>query len=298
MPKRSNQFQSLILLINNSLAGNSEVKESAMLTDKTTGELREVDVLITSNSSGYVVLIAIECVARGRKADTPWIESMHSKHSSLPTNKLILVSENGFYLTALKKAQFLGIEAITIEKALATDWEAAIQLNGEGFVEKTSFSYSCAMVYEFLDGRKTEVKIYNNSEINDGLQKTSVGAFVHHILNSEDFRDTIKEQVLISNNREFQVNFRRNPKGFWVTKIDGEDAIAAELKIYVFVNHSKTPLEFSTGKYQETNFVTGVSTSSDKLQFVLIKNPDGTNQCSIIDGETILKGAEHKSYKL
>lgn len=200
---------------------------------------------------------------------------MHSKHSSLPTNKLILVSENGFYLTALKKAQFLGIEAITIEKALATDWEAAIQLTGEGFVEKTSFSYYCAMMYEFIDGRKTKVKIYNNSEIYIGSQKTSVGAVVHHILDSEDFRDTIKEQVLISNNREFQVNFRRNPKGFWVAKIDGEDAIAAELKIYVFVNHSKTPFEFSTGKYQETNFVTGVSTSSDKLQFVLIKNLTG-----------------------
>ena len=67
-----------------------------MLAGKIKGELRGVDVLITPNSSGNEVFIANEIVARGRKADTLWIESLHSKHNSLPTNKLILVSKKAF----------------------------------------------------------------------------------------------------------------------------------------------------------------------------------------------------------
>jgi hypothetical protein len=40
---------------------------------------------------------------------------MHSKHSSLPTNKLVLVAESGFTSTALKKATFLGIEQLQLK---------------------------------------------------------------------------------------------------------------------------------------------------------------------------------------
>jgi hypothetical protein len=58
MPRRSNLFQRLVLLINSSLAGNARVRESAMLTDKITGELREVDVLTTTNESSYEMQIA------------------------------------------------------------------------------------------------------------------------------------------------------------------------------------------------------------------------------------------------
>ena len=48
--------------------------------DKITGELREVDIVISTNVSGYEVNIGIEVAGRRRKADTPWVESMHSKH--------------------------------------------------------------------------------------------------------------------------------------------------------------------------------------------------------------------------
>ena len=154
MPKRSNQFQRLVLLINRCLAGNAQVIESAMLKDKITGESREVDVLISTDLSVYKVDIAVEVVARARKADATWVESMYAKHSDLPTDKLILVSEKGFYIPALEKAKFYGIETVTIESALAADWKMAIELTTTGIFELTNFKYKCAVIYEFSDGNR------------------------------------------------------------------------------------------------------------------------------------------------
>lgn len=81
MPRRSNRFQRLITLINGVLGTDAHVVESAMLPDKITGELREVDIVISTNVSGYEVNRAIEVAGRRRRADTPWVECMHSKHS-------------------------------------------------------------------------------------------------------------------------------------------------------------------------------------------------------------------------
>lgn len=103
MPRRSNLFHRVITLINASLAGYARVVESAMLRDKITGVEREVDLLITTNAAGYKVSIAIEVVSRARKSDTTWVESMHSKHASLPTDKLILVSEKGFHCPSIRE---------------------------------------------------------------------------------------------------------------------------------------------------------------------------------------------------
>lgn len=271
-----------------------------MLADKITGDLREVDILISSNLSTYKVLIAIEVVARGRKADTPWIESMYSKHNSLPTDKLILVSEKGFSVPALIKAKYLGVDAITIEKALSTNWEVATQLNGQGFIEKTSLNYSCAMIYEFEDRTTKEIQVQDNLEIVVANKKTTVGAIVDYELNSEDFRNIVEEQISISDSRELQIYVEQQPTGFFISEIDGREAKATKLKIYVFIDHTKTPVEFFNGKYKNNHFVTGVSTplSSDKLQFVVVKNADGSSEASIIDGNKIHKVVERKNYKL
>lgn len=178
MPRRSNFFQRLVLLINNSLAGNARVLESAMVTDKITGAQREVDVLISTNAAGYEVRIAIEVVARGRKADTPWVESMHSKHSSLPTDKLILVAEKGFTSPALKKAKFHGIEAITIETALAADWKLATELTATGYFELTSFKYSCSVIYDSGSDTRQQIDVPSSLSITIGTSQTTLDGFV------------------------------------------------------------------------------------------------------------------------
>ena len=122
MPKRSNNFQKLIYLIHHQLAADAIVTESKFLHDSAANIEREVDIVIESQIGDYSLIIGIECQGRGRVADVAWVEQMKSKHESLPTNKLILVSQSGFTEAARTKAKSFGIETMTMGQAARADW--------------------------------------------------------------------------------------------------------------------------------------------------------------------------------
>jgi hypothetical protein len=48
MPKRTNTFQQLVVILHEQIAGQATVVESEMLQNRVTGEEREVDVVIRS----------------------------------------------------------------------------------------------------------------------------------------------------------------------------------------------------------------------------------------------------------
>lgn len=297
MPSRSNQFQRLVLLINCCLAGDARVTESAMVPDKITGEPREVDVLIATSASGYDVHIAIEVVAQGRKAGTPWIESMHSKHSSLPTNKLILVAERGFTSPALRKAQFYGIEAITIEAALATDWKLATELTATGFFELPSFKYSCALIYESPSGTRRQFEVPSSSHITGVSNQTTLDQFVRYVLDLPETKDALYPRITSMNERQFWFSYSK-PGGLWDTEIEGKKVRVVELRVGLDVDHAATPVQFASGKYLHTPFVAGASTlPKNELLFVLLKKADGTSEGAVVDALGIRKiiGARQRS---
>ena len=122
MPRRTNIFQKLILLINKQIAGQAKVTESALLPDAVTGKMREVDILIEGEVGVYKTVIGIECIDWRRKADVTWIEKMYQKHQNLATDKLVAVSRLGFTSNANKKARFYNIETLSFENALGYDW--------------------------------------------------------------------------------------------------------------------------------------------------------------------------------
>ena len=117
MPRRSNRFQRLIYLLHSLLSDSAEVEESLMVRDRTTGELREIDIGIRSDIGGYPILVAVECTERSRPAGTPWVEEMWGKHASLPTSELVLISASGFSGPALAKAKSYGVTALTLSEA-------------------------------------------------------------------------------------------------------------------------------------------------------------------------------------
>lgn len=97
MPKRTNLFQDVVSIVHEHLAGDAEIERSAMLRNRLTGKLREVDVVLRSKTGpGYETVIGIEAAGRGRPAAADWVEAMAGKHRNLPTDKVILVSEEGF----------------------------------------------------------------------------------------------------------------------------------------------------------------------------------------------------------
>jgi hypothetical protein len=123
MPKRTNPFQQLVHLIEHQLAPyEATVTESKEFTDTVTGQQREVDIVIETKVGAHPFVIGIECRDRKRPADAPWIEGIASKHRDIGTHKTVVVSKSGYYKPALKKAEQLKIEALTLQEAGESDW--------------------------------------------------------------------------------------------------------------------------------------------------------------------------------
>jgi hypothetical protein len=123
MPKRTNDFQKLIFLIEQQLAPHGAiVRESPLLRDHRTGNQREIDILIETRSGLHPLSIAIECIDHKRPAPVTWVEQIQQKHADVPVNKTILVSRSGFSKAALLKAHAFNMEAIPIREALAANW--------------------------------------------------------------------------------------------------------------------------------------------------------------------------------
>lgn len=113
MPARSNDFQRVIYYVRQHIAPDAVVRESVMLTDKTTGEPREVDVLVEGTMGGERIAIAIEVRDHARKPGVQWVEEVRGKYADLPVDKVVMVSRSGFTAAALRKAAAHGIEALT-----------------------------------------------------------------------------------------------------------------------------------------------------------------------------------------
>ncbi len=135
MPKRTNDFQALIALIERQLAASGvRVVESEMLADLLTGEGREVDVCIHAKVSGKDVTLALECRDHKRKADQTWIDTLRGKYANLPVDKVIAVARAGFAKTARAAAEKAGIQTLTLEEATAANWHLIAALPDESLV--------------------------------------------------------------------------------------------------------------------------------------------------------------------
>jgi hypothetical protein len=126
MPARSTLRQRVVFHVQRLLTPAGTVQESALLKDRISGALREVDIVIAARVGEHDVLVCIECIDRNRKATVEWVEQMAMKHQSLPTSKLVLVSTKGFTSSAALKATSLGIEAYSLDAAEKADWEGLI----------------------------------------------------------------------------------------------------------------------------------------------------------------------------
>ena len=129
MPKRTNDFQALITLVERQLAASGvRLVESEMLTDHLTGELREVDVCVHATVSGKDVTLALECRDHKRKADQIWIDTLRGKYANLPVDKVIAVARAGFAKTARAAAEKARIQTLTLEEATSANWHLIAEL--------------------------------------------------------------------------------------------------------------------------------------------------------------------------
>lgn len=138
MPQRTNEFQDLIDLLERQLApAGATIHASHLMKDANSGEDREIDIVIESDVGIHPFRIGIEVIAHKRPASSPWIEGISAKHRDLPIHKSIAVSKSGFYKPALKKAEALKIDTLSLKEASDLDWQS--MLDGMPPVQIESF---------------------------------------------------------------------------------------------------------------------------------------------------------------
>lgn len=161
------------------------LKSQPLLRDSGADEDREVDVVVRGKVAGENVIVSVEAVARKRKVDLSWVDSMLSKHRSLPTNKLILVSEAGFSKGAAKKAEEAGAVLVTPERFSETDAAGDI-VNRLGAIWSKMHSIKVKSVEvamlasdgsEFLSDARPEVPFYSADGTKRGLFSDLVPVF-------------------------------------------------------------------------------------------------------------------------
>lgn len=117
-------FESLVSSLEKALVDNPNVTvhSSMRLPDRTTGKLREHDVVLELKERHHSLLIAIECRDRSRPIGVPQIEAFGAKCLDTGISQGIIVSTSGFYNTARTKAGHLGIRCLDIEEVANFQW--------------------------------------------------------------------------------------------------------------------------------------------------------------------------------
>jgi hypothetical protein len=128
MPKRSNDFQRLVFLIQHQVEDRpgTTVTESKMLQDRAGGEPREVDIVVEFTQNGVPFILSFECRDTKRKVTIEAAEQLVQKHRNL-SDKLVIVSKAGFSKSAEQFALANRAEIIKMGAAGGVDWSAYIE---------------------------------------------------------------------------------------------------------------------------------------------------------------------------
>lgn len=126
MPKRTNPFQELVTLIQEALAPvGATVTSSAMVPGKTSGSLREIDVLVETSVGPFHIKIAVEAKDEGRPLDATKIETIIGKYrgsGAIQVNKIVVIARNGFTQEARTRADDEDIDLLTLNEAKVCKW--------------------------------------------------------------------------------------------------------------------------------------------------------------------------------
>lgn len=114
MPARSNKFQKLIARLHQITASaGATVSESAMVQERGSGTMREIDILIQSSINGIGISIAVECRDHVRTQSVEWIDNLIGKYDNLDIDRVVAISSTRFSRSAIKKAKDHRIECIS-----------------------------------------------------------------------------------------------------------------------------------------------------------------------------------------
>lgn len=225
MPKRSNHFQRLVALLHERLDENWSVTESEMLVHSLTGDEREVDIVCKNKLGEHEIIVSIECTDTKRPVSSTWVEKMRSKHEFLPTSKLILWSNNGFYKPAKKLADKCSIECVTPQKEITEEWAKFANIFKNGTIKLIQPVLSHFFDYKDADGKKYRLDGDMNYSIHirDLDLIININVVKKFLLENKELRTAILDNAT-ENNQDFWLKFEpgsewtvQREDGVWVT---------------------------------------------------------------------------------
>ena len=122
--RKGRSLEKLVAYLERHLAVNDMVSVDSpkRLRDKSTGRLREHDVVLTITSGHHTILVAVECRDRNRPVGVNQIEGFAKKCQETGIAQGVIVSPVGFTKTALTKAKSLGIRCLSLDQVNVLPW--------------------------------------------------------------------------------------------------------------------------------------------------------------------------------
>lgn len=169
MPRKGRSLEILISHLERSLndKDNVEIESPKSIIDKTTGKMREHDVILKFKSSHHEILVAIECRDRKTKVGSPEVEAFRQKCTDTNIDKGIIVSTKGFTRPGQKKAKHHNISCLDLNAAESFNWLLApgLVLSSINIIHKQLTIIPERDLKKDID----EYKIYND----DGVEVTN-----------------------------------------------------------------------------------------------------------------------------
>lgn len=286
MPKRTNDFQELIATVYEQIVPEGgKVTESGMVFDKDAGTLREVDILVEYRYAHHDFKLVIECRDRSRRDSVEWIDGLIGKAGSLTVNKVVAVSKKGFAKSAAEKANAHGIDTLTVEEAVETDWQKyPIK---PGIVVFSDENYRLRDVL-FNDGNKyrtlRELDL-DSVVLKDGEEVGSIKeVFEYFFLKfllphikekvKTEFLNIFKTKADIS--KVLYVESDHTFTGFTARLFSGDRVDISNVKFIVHGTRRYDEVEQTHLKFNEMMVSTGqyLDTDGSKLKFTIVQDPE------------------------
>lgn len=125
--KSGKYFEELVTWIQQSVHEKAQIIPNEKVPDIHTKKIRQIDISIRLSDGPTHLFVMVEVRDHNKPVDVRYIEEINSKKQSVGANAAFIVSRSGFTETALEKANYLGIQTLTYEEALKSDWSGWIK---------------------------------------------------------------------------------------------------------------------------------------------------------------------------
>ena len=267
--KTGKQFEEIIGWIQQSVHNRAEIAVNQKLRDKDTGKPRQIDITIRMCDGPTRFLGIIEVRDRSRPMGVGYVEKISAKRCSVKADAAFLVSNSGFYRTAIIKAKELNIRTLTYEEAKSVDWSDWLQCRTFSVLypkyDKPTicfFEYGTDSYINVSAECIASVRENSASKIildEQGTTLVSIPDFFNKVINifgRKPYEDIPTDGTRIKRLLIFQGKF--NPP-LWIEAGDRKSHQIGEVRIEAELYLERNEYPITLKRYRETNSIKSIA---------------------------------------